>query len=88
ASALRLPVMSHELDIVSRGALAGYGVNYRELGRQAGNYVARILMGTPARELPVQSVTKVALSINLKTANALGLTIPPTLLARADEVIE
>src|SRR5215211_2468473 len=88
ASALRLPVMSHELDIVSRGALASYGVNYRELGRQAGDYVVRILMGTPARELPVQSVTKVALSINLKTANALGLTIPPTLLARADEVIE
>ena len=88
ASALRLPVMSHELDIVSRGALAGYGVNYRELGRQAGDYVVRILMGTPARELPVQAVTKVTLSINLKTANALGLTIPPTLLARADEVIE
>ncbi|MFL5082716.1 MAG: ABC transporter substrate-binding protein [Microvirga sp.] len=88
ASALRLPVMSDELDIVSRGALAGYGVNYRELGRQAGDYVVRILTGTPARELPVQSVTKVALSINLKTANALGLTIPPTLLARADEVIE
>ena len=88
ASALRLPVMSHELDIVSRGALAGYGVNYRELGRQAGDYVVRILMGTPARELPVQSVTKVAFSINLKTANALGLAIPPTLLARADEVIE
>jgi ABC-type uncharacterized transport system substrate-binding protein len=88
ASALRLPVMSHELDIVSRGALAGYGVNYRELGRQAGDYVVRILMGTAPRDLPVQSVTKVALSINLKTASALGLTIPPTLLARADEVIE
>jgi putative tryptophan/tyrosine transport system substrate-binding protein len=88
ASVLRLPVMSHELDIVLRGALAGYGVNYRELGRQAGDYVVRILMGTPARDLPVQSVTRVALSINLKTARALGLTIPPTLLARADEVIE
>ncbi len=88
ASALRLPVMSHELDIVSRGALAGYGVNYQELGRQAGDYVVRILMGTPPRDLPVQSVTKVALSVNLKTAKALGIAIPPSLLARADEVIE
>jgi len=88
ASHLHLPVMSHELDIVSRGALAGYGVNYRELGRQAGSYVVRILAGAPPRDLPVQAVTKVALSINLKTAAALGLTIPPTLLARADEVIE
>jgi putative ABC transport system substrate-binding protein len=88
ASALRLPVMSHELDIVSRGALAGYGVNYHELGRQAGEYVVRILRGASARDLPVQAVTKVTFSINLKTAKALGLTIPPTLLARADEVIE
>jgi putative tryptophan/tyrosine transport system substrate-binding protein len=88
ASALRLPVMSHELDIVARGALAGYGVNYRELGRQAGDFVVRILTGTPPRDLPVQTVTKLAFSINLKTAKALGLTIPPTLLARADEVIE
>jgi putative ABC transport system substrate-binding protein len=88
ASALRLPVMSHELDIVSRGALAGYGVNYRELGRQAGEYVVRILMGASARDLPVQSVTKVTFSINLKAAKALGLMIPPSVLARADEVIE
>jgi putative ABC transport system substrate-binding protein len=88
ARALRLPVMSHELDIVSRGALAGYGVSYRELGRQAGEFVVRILSGTPARDLPVQSVTKVTFSINLKAAKALALTIPPTLLARADEVIE
>ena len=88
ASALRLPVMSHELDIVARGALAGYGVSYRELGRQAGDYAARILTGTPARDLPVQSVTKVAFAINLKTARTLGVAIPPTLLARADEVIE
>ena len=80
--------MSHELDIVSRGALAGYGVNYRELGRQAGDYVVRILTGTPARELPVQAVTKVTLSVDLKTAKALGLALPPTILARADEVIE
>jgi putative ABC transport system substrate-binding protein len=88
ASLLKMPVISYDLDIVSRGALAGYGVNYRELGRQAGEYVVRILSGTPASDLPVQSVTKVTLSINLKTATALGLTIPPTLLARADEVIE
>ena len=88
ASALRLPVVSHELDIVSRGALAGYGVNYHELGRQAGEYVARILTGASARDLPVQSVTKVTFAINLKTAKALGVTIPPALLARADEVIE
>ena len=88
ASALRLPIMSHELDIVLRGALAGYGANYRELGREAGDYVVRILSGTPVSELPVQSVTKLALSINLKTAKAFGLAIPPTLLARADEVIE
>ena len=80
--------MSHELDIVLRGALAGYGANYRELGREAGDYVVRILSGTPVSELPVQSVTKLALSINLKTAKAFGLAIPPTLLARADEVIE
>src|SRR5205085_8588333 len=77
ASALRLPVMSHELDIVSRGALAGYGVNYHELGRQAGEYVARILAGASARDLPVQSVNKVTFAINLKTAKALGVTIPP-----------
>ena len=80
--------MSHELDVVSRGALAGYGISYRELGRQAGEFVIRILSGTHPSDLPVQSVTKLGLAINLKTANALGLTIPPTLLARADEVIE
>src|SRR4051812_19800323 len=88
ANALRIPTMSHELDVVSRGALAGYGISYRELGRQAGEFVIRILAGTHPSDLPVQSVTQLGLAINLKTAKALNLSLPPTLLARADEVIE
>jgi putative ABC transport system substrate-binding protein len=88
ANRIGMATMSHELDVVARGALAGYGPNYRELGRNAGELVIRILNGTPAHELPVQASTGIALAINLKTARALGLTIPPTVLARADEVIE
>jgi putative tryptophan/tyrosine transport system substrate-binding protein len=87
ATALKMPVMAYELGSVSEGALAGYGLHYREFGRVAAEYVTRILAGTSPRDLPVQTVRPV-LAINLKTAKALGLTIPPTLLARADEVIE
>ena len=87
ASALGIPVMAYELDLVAEGALAGYGVHYREFGRLAAEYSARILAGANPRDLPVQSLRPM-LGINLRTARALGLEIPATLLARADEVIE
>jgi putative ABC transport system substrate-binding protein len=88
SNTLRLPTMASNLSLVRAGALAGYGPDYREHGRLAARYVARILAGTLPRDLPVEAATQPSLAINLKTAKTLGLAIPPLLLTRADDVIE
>jgi putative ABC transport system substrate-binding protein len=72
---------------VAMGALASYGSSIREGCRLAARHVERILAGTPPQDLPVQAVDRVGLSLNLRTAQALGLTIPPSVLLRAEELV-
>jgi len=84
----RLPAIYPFSFYAQEGGLIAYGFDNIDLFRRAAPYVARILNGEDAGALPVQAPTKFELIVNLKTAKALGLTIPPTLLARADEVIE
>jgi ABC-type uncharacterized transport system substrate-binding protein len=84
----RLPNVHAVAEAVTIGGLLSYGLNWQDQFRRAAEYVDRILRGTKPAELPVEQPTKFQLVINLKTAKALGLTVPPMLLARADEVIE
>ena len=83
-----LPSMFHLREFANVGGLVSYGVDRNDLFQRAASYVDKILKGAKPADLPIEQPTKFELVINLKTAKALGLSVPPTLLSRADEVIE
>jgi putative ABC transport system substrate-binding protein len=88
AASHRLPTMYYVSDFVSAGGLISYGPNFAEMATQVGTYIGRILKGAKPADLPIQQPTKFELVANIKAAKALGLGLPPTLLANADQVIE
>jgi len=88
AARYKLPAVYIQQPFVAAGGLISYGPNFVDQYRRAAGYVDRILRGEKPADLPVQAPNKYELAINLKTAKALGLSVPQSLLARADEVIE
>jgi putative ABC transport system substrate-binding protein len=88
AAKLRLPLIAMSKEFVQLGGLMSYGADITDLFRLSGDYVHKILKGAKPADLPVEQPTKFELFINLKTAKVLGIQIPATLLARADEVVE
>jgi len=88
AAERRLPALYPFSTAVQQGGLMSYSIDFFEMWRRAAGYVDRILKGESPADLPIEQATRVQMKINLKTANSLGLDIPPMLLARADEVIE
>ena len=84
----RLPTVYASREYVDADGLISYAAHYPDLYRRAASYVDKIFKGAKPADLPVEQPTKLEIAINLKTAKALGIIVPPTLLARADEVIE
>ena len=85
---MKMPTVFGDKGSVVHGGLACYGVNYFTVGQRAAKYVQRVLQGAAPGDLPVEQMDEVSFVINLKTAKAIGLTIPQPLLLRADEVIQ
>ena len=88
AKAKKLPTMFQDESLVAQGGLASYGQNYQEIGRLAAKYVQRVLTGTSPKDLRIETIENTDLTINLKTAKDLGVTVPPQVLARARRVIK